>query len=45
MEKLKIKEGCTSVEFGLELLFDVAVVSRVIGGDGDFEFLDGLESV
>ena len=39
MEKLKIKEGCASMKFGLELLLDVTVVSRIIGGDGDFEFL------
>ena len=39
LEKLKIKEGCASMKFGLELLFDVAVISGIIGGDGDLEFL------
>ena len=39
LEKLKVEEGGTSVEFGLELLFDVAIVSRIVGSDGDFKFL------
>ena len=39
LEKLKVEEGGTSVKFGLELLFDVAIVSRIVGGDGDFKFL------
>ena len=39
MKELKIIEGCASMKFGLELLFEVTVISRVVGGDGDFEFL------
>ena len=39
LEKLEVEEGGTSVKFGLELLFDVAIVSRIVGGDGDFKLL------
>ena len=39
LKELKIIEGCASMKFGLELLFEVTVISRVVGGDGDFEFL------
>ena len=39
MEELKIIEGCASMKFGLELLFEVTVISRIVGGDGDFELL------
>ena len=39
LQELKIIKGCASMKFGLELLFDVTVVSRIIGGDGNFEFL------
>ena len=27
------------MEFGLELLLDVSVVFRIVGGDGNFEFI------
>ena len=39
LEELEVEEGGTSMKFGLELLFNVAVVSKIVGGDGDFEFL------
>ena len=39
LKELKIEEGGTSMKFGLELLFDVTIVSRIIGGDGDFKLL------
>ena len=39
LKELKIIEGCASMKFSLELLLEVTVISGIVGGDGDFEFL------
>ena len=39
LQELKIIEGCASMKFSLELLLEITVISRIVGGDGDFEFL------